>query len=433
MPSLAIPLRPLRHLVIAAITLSGCAAPVAMTTIAPSTLRPIAVLADSAQVVGIASIRTALIPGTNIGGHHDGLLQIRQSTYYAQGVVSEQMEGAYRAVLEEELRSAGYPTLKSSGTSVFGEEVDESWKAQLLVGGTITSATLNSYAPLAGNKTEASCTVRWEILDRRTRLVTYTATTVGTAISPGVNIDAVVGALRGSFRELLADRRLVVALSRKNAEPQAVPNPPRTISIVRQSVALTSATTADLVRRAAPCVVAIRSPQGHGSGIVIDPSGLILTNYHVVEGSAALTVRLFDGSERNAQVVSVAAESDVALLQTEVPIEGCNGLQLRLDSGATVGEDVIAVGAPLSLVLSHTVSKGIVSGVRSVEGRHLIQTDVAINPGNSGGPLIDSTGRVIGIVSMKLSASGIEGLGFAIPIGEALTALRVLVQDSKTR
>lgn len=101
------------------------------------------------------------------------------------------------------------------------------------------------------------------------------------------------------------------------------------------------------------------------------------------------------------------------------------GLPLRLDSGAIVGEDVIAIGAPFDAGLSHSVSKGIVSGIRSIDGKKVIQTDVAINPGNSGGPLIDSHGQVIGIVTWKVSGAGIEGLGFAVPISEAFRSLNI--------
>jgi len=430
---MTLPKAPVKILaLIVVLAISGCAAPVSMTTIARSTHQPIAVVLDSVQVIGVASIRSALTPGSELGGHYDGLLHIRKETYFAQGVISDAMESAYKRTVEEELRTAGYPTPKSAGTSVFGEEADESWKAQFLVGGTITQAHLDTYAPLAGNKTEASCTVRWEVLDRRSRQVVYTATTSGSALSPGVNADALSGALRSSFREVLADPHLVAAVSSRSVTPPTGAEHATKITITPVDAAVTPLNTEDLVRITAPCVVAIRSSRGHGSGLALDPAGIILTSYHVVEGDAALSVMLYDGSERNAQVIAVAAESDVAILKVEGAIDGCGGLSLRLDSGADVGEDVIAVGAPLSLALSHTVSKGIVSALRSVEGRHLIQTDVAVNPGNSGGPLIDSRGRVIGIVSMKLSASGIEGLGFAIPIGEALTALGVTVQTPQS-
>ncbi len=158
---------------------------------------------------------------------------------------------------------------------------------------------------------------------------------------------------------------------------------------------------------------------GQGSGFIIHPSGLFLTNNHVVEGAESVKVRLMDERELDAEVVGVDPQTDVALMRIK------NGKKLPTlvlgDSDTVhVGEHVLAVGNPLGL--SHTVTAGIVSALGrknlSPGGKDVftdfIQTDASINPGNSGGPLISLRGEVIGI-NTAVNRQG-QGIGFAIPI-----------------
>jgi serine protease Do len=165
---------------------------------------------------------------------------------------------------------------------------------------------------------------------------------------------------------------------------------------------------------------------GVGSGVVLTADGYILTNKHVVAGSQSLTVELADGRQFSADVVTESSEGDLALIKI-----GATGLSPAVigDSGALeVGETVIAIGSPLG-TFTETVTRGILSATgRTITVRDeatgrpqtlsgLLQTDAAINPGNSGGPLLDATGKVIGI-NTAISAQA-EGLGFAIPISAA--------------
>jgi serine protease Do len=161
--------------------------------------------------------------------------------------------------------------------------------------------------------------------------------------------------------------------------------------------------------------------QGAGSGFIISPDGLILTNNHVVENADKITVKLADKREFTAKVVGTDPQSDVALIK----IEGSNLPMLPLgDSNELeVGEWVIAIGSPFELSQSVTV------GVVSAKGRNkigindyenFIQTDAAINPGNSGGPLLNIKGQAVGINTAIFSRSGgYMGIGFAIPINMA--------------
>jgi S1-C subfamily serine protease len=162
-----------------------------------------------------------------------------------------------------------------------------------------------------------------------------------------------------------------------------------------------------------------------GSGFVIDESGDILTNAHVVEGATKVTVDL--GSKTyDAKIVGRDTSSDVALLKIGADKKALHPLALGNSSQLQVGDPVVAIGNPFGL--DRTVTTGIVSALqRKIEApngfsiEHVIQTDAAINPGNSGGPLIDGRGRVIGINSQIATAGGGGniGIGFAIPVNTA--------------
>lgn len=158
---------------------------------------------------------------------------------------------------------------------------------------------------------------------------------------------------------------------------------------------------------------------GQGSGFIIHPSGLFLTNNHVVEGAETIKVRLLDNRELDAEVVGIDEQTDIALMKIRADAT-FPAVPLGDSDGVHVGEHVLAIGNPLGL--SHTVTSGIVSALGrrnlSPSGRDVfgdfIQTDASINPGNSGGPLISLGGKVIGI-NTAINRQG-QGIGFAIPI-----------------
>ena len=160
---------------------------------------------------------------------------------------------------------------------------------------------------------------------------------------------------------------------------------------------------------------------GMGSGLIIDPAGVILTNNHVVSGGGEITVRLHDGREFKAGKVVSDPKTDLALLR----IKGAGHLQaarLGNSDNVEVGDWVLALGHPFGL--EGTVTAGIVSakgrGIGLAERENFIQTDAAINPGNSGGPLVNLDGEVIGInTAISSSSGGSEGIGFAVPINLA--------------
>ena len=198
--------------------------------------------------------------------------------------------------------------------------------------------------------------------------------------------------------------------------------------------------------RVLPSVVSIETISsdggGSGSGFVISPNGYLLTNNHVIADADAITVLLNDGREFSAKILGRDESYDLAVLKIQAT--GLKALQFGDSDKVQVGDSVIAFGSPLGL--SGTVTQGIISAKNrpvTVGDRNSVtsfisalQTDAAINPGNSGGPLVDSTGAVIGVNSAIAtlgtgSQTGSIGLGFAIPINQALKTADQLIKDGK--
>ncbi len=166
-----------------------------------------------------------------------------------------------------------------------------------------------------------------------------------------------------------------------------------------------------------------------GSGIIWSEDGYIITNQHVIEhaqqyDSAYITILFDDGTEADATLIAADKQTDLALVkvETEAPLPT---ISIGSSSGLVVGQSSIAIGNPLGIEYANSVTVGIISGLdRKVTGENgvstMIQTDAAVNPGNSGGALVDASGKLIGVVSAKISSTEVEGIGFAIPIDDAI-------------
>jgi S1-C subfamily serine protease len=170
---------------------------------------------------------------------------------------------------------------------------------------------------------------------------------------------------------------------------------------------------------------------GQGSGFLIDADGHILTNNHVVDGATSIKVVFKWGDTVDAKVIGTDAIDDLAIVGVDASaVQGITPLQLGDSTTVKIGQMAIAIGTPYGLYDSCTV--GIISGLnRSVSGGNLmgmLQTDASINPGNSGGPLLDVNGTVIGInTAIESTATGANGIGFAVPSNVAKMALPDLV------
>jgi S1-C subfamily serine protease len=178
-------------------------------------------------------------------------------------------------------------------------------------------------------------------------------------------------------------------------------------------------------------------PQGTGSGFVWDQDGHIVTNFHVVQLGDRASVTLNDNSTYPATIVGTAPDKDIAVLHIDAPPQKLLPLPIGQSSTLKVGQKVLAIGNPFGL--DQTLTTGVVSGlgreIKSITQRSIfdvIQTDASINPGNSGGPLLDSSGRLIGINTAIYSPSGANaGIGFAVPVDTVNSIVPQLLKFGK--
>lgn len=242
-------------------------------------------------------------------------------------------------------------------------------------------------------------------------------------------VAAVIGALivgAVALNSLQTGDDPTTTTERPENEAEAPDGPVLTI---QQAVALTE-----------PSVVGVEVPGGQGSGVIIWPNNLIVTNFHVISGGRAgaeatdarlpdrVTVITADDRRLTAQVVATDARADLAILET-VTETGLGGVRLSdgPDAGLVQGDTVFAIGTPFGL--QNTVTSGIVSAVGRVnpDGIPTIQTDAPINPGNSGGGLFDLKGRLVGIpTSIGSPIPGNVGIGFAVPANRVAKLLEKL-------
>lgn len=176
---------------------------------------------------------------------------------------------------------------------------------------------------------------------------------------------------------------------------------------------------------------------GAGSGFIWDAAGHVVTNFHVVQGADQILVRLGSGQPIRATLVGAAPDHDLAVLRLANPPTGLRTLPVGSSADLEVGQSVFAIGNPFGL--DRSLSSGIVSALnrrletdsgREIQG--VIQTDAAINPGNSGGPLLDSAGRLIGVNTAIVSATGnYAGIGFAVPVDVVNRVVPQLIRDGR--
>ena len=180
-------------------------------------------------------------------------------------------------------------------------------------------------------------------------------------------------------------------------------------------------------------------PRGTGSGFVWDTKGHIITNYHVIQGADRAQVTLSDRKTYQAELIGIAPEKDLAVLKIDAPVSVLIPIPVGRSNNLQVGQSVFAIGNPFGL--DQTLTTGIVSAlgreIESVSGapiRDVIQTDAAINPGNSGGPLLDSSGRLIGVNTAIYSPSGASaGIGFSIPVDAVSWVIPELIAYGKIK
>lgn len=233
-------------------------------------------------------------------------------------------------------------------------------------------------------------------------------------------------------------------------------NPLKSGDLLKAALIGDGTSVAPIAQKAGPAVVGIRAtirtslehffgPEAEqsrveGSGVILDSNGYIMTNYHVVQDAdprndsrQSVTLEVFLSDKRQAKAKFVGGDPLNDLAVIKIDLKNLPVAELGDSSKLQVGALAVAIGNPLGLEFAGSVTTGVISALNrtvSIEDRtlNLIQTDAAINPGNSGGALVDSEGKVIGINTVKISVSGVEGLGFAIPINTAKPIVAQLIK-----
>lgn len=263
------------------------------------------------------------------------------------------------------------------------------------------------------NRPSAQCevAVRWKLREVATGAARYTVLTRGL----GPDVEA---ATRDAVLRLLGREAFVTAAEAGAAAPAE----PVT---VRRCAAVAQALPGGM-KAALAGTVFVEHGGGTGSGVVLSADGFVLTAAHVVAGAGPVKVRTQNGTSVEAEVVALDPRQDVALVR----MPGSEWVCLpTARAPADVGTELYAVGSPLGEALEFSVSKGIVSGARRVGDVRFLQTDASLNPGNSGGPLIAMDGTVVAVVSWKVAAEGLEGLGFGVPVDAAAAKLAITWAD----
>ncbi len=205
----------------------------------------------------------------------------------------------------------------------------------------------------------------------------------------------------------------------------------QTIQLYREAVPSVVYITTSAVKRAGFRTNLKSIPRGTGSGFLWDDQGHVVTNYHVLKGADRARVTLSDQSTWEAEAVGAALDKDIVVVRIKAPAEKLRAIPIGESRDLQVGQNVYAIGNPFGF--DTTLTTGVISGLgREIESdsghpiQGVIQTDAAINPGNSGGPLLDSSGRLIGVNTAIYSPSGAyAGIGFAVP---AHTVARIVPQ-----
>jgi serine protease Do len=357
------------------------------------------------------------IYGVQENGPYTSLLK------WTSGRVQEQTS-QYKRIFDEELQHAGFTG--DGSESVF---TDDGSAADLKVGvfiddleGRFCLNCPNLFSH--GAPATVVMTARWEVYSSLERKVVAKVTTSGGAdYKTKLDSDflpAVYEGFRENVRQLLANPEFrKLATSERSLTP--APAASSGAAPAQASLKLVAAKGAPPVSQASKSVAVIFANDGSGSGFLVSDEGYLITNQHVVGVSKYVKLKWTDGTETVGEVLRGDARRDVALIKADPG--GRPALGLR-PGPVQQGETVFAIGSPLGEAFQNTMSKGIVSATRTDGGLTYIQSDVMINHGSSGGPLLDDTGKVIGMtVSGRFAGAAPVGLNFFIPIDDALRTL----------
>ncbi len=361
--------------------------------------------------------------GTPIGKVTGGWLHV---TFRSLRANPGDADKACVQVGREELRKAHYSTPDASN-ALFGEHQMEKIRYQL--GADITFLQMDLHVQPGWIKatltSKGTISVTWQVFDTRADKVVFTLKTTTSyqdqsTSDGGVNPE--LGMFRKAFRELLAQKEFAAFMSPDSPEPVGNVGKLPVIKVA-PGTAVPSLALPDGFGQVLDSFITLEPGQVLGSAFLISPDGYALTAAHVVSGLKTVPARLHSGIVLDAEVVRINDESDVALIK--LPGSSFKALAPAAPGEPPIGSDVFVVGNPRMKELNASVSKGVVSGNRLISGHKYLQTDAAANPGSSGGPVLDRKGTILGVISWKFAGAELQGLAFAVPLGDALSSLNV--------
>jgi len=329
-----------------------------------------------------------------------------------------EMERAGHSVITPGEDNLFDPDAASADYQVAAVIVDEHVNGCISKGGPLTSTNRGDV------RGQSDMKVDWQIYSPvQKQVVAHVSTSASAKLEnsvPGGEQRLVVESFAGNVRELASnfDFRAAVSGTRRPGGKDVLSAGKQDKIVLAGSLKAAKRPVADAVGS----VVTVLTGSGSGSGDLVSSDGYMLTNAHVVSDEKQVRVRWSDGIETVADVVRVAKDRDIALIKTSSRDRD----PLPIKRGAvTPGARVYAIGSPLGKAYQGTVSSGVVSATRTIEGLRYIQSDVSITHGSSGGALLDENGSVIGIAVSGVEVGGPVGINFFIPIGDAMDFLNL--------
>jgi len=361
-------------------------------------------------------------------------LTLRTGSLCISGTITQAWTGGrepqdlplYSTAFKTELERAGYKVITPGEDNLFDAEAAS---ADLQAAAVITDeridgciSTGNMFLSRGDVRGDSTMKIDWQIYSPIQKQVVARVSTGATAkldkSEPGGVARLISGSFASNVRELAASADFRAALNAPKALTKGFVMPGQQSKIVLAGSLKAGSRRID---DAVGSVVTILTGTGSGSGFLVSEDGHVLTNAHVVGDDKEVRVRWSDGIEALAQVVRVAKERDVAIIKTNARDRRPLGLKRGM---ASPGQRVYAIGSPRGKEFQGTVSSGVVSADRVINGLRYIQSDVSISPGSSGGALLDETGSVMGIaVLFYLNQDRPAGLNMFVPIGDAMDFL----------
>ncbi len=357
-----------------------------------------------------------------VGTEHTGVFCSNPVEAHYWPKLGEWLRGTTREEFMKKALKLGYPK-HQAGESAFEEKLGS--EADFRAGVTILDIKYNRCGTSNDKNLKGSAYVKmkWELFSVLRQKVVYAKVIDATSDNSngsGLSTDDFFrNMMEAEVTNVLADPDLVATFETGGPSAAAQSNQ-AALALKSSAPAKVDVPTASVSLQSA--VVTIESGLGSGSGFFISDDGYLLTNEHVVGGAKFVKIKTLTGKSMIGEVMRIDSIRDVALIKTEGA--GMPVLAIR-KTVPNVGEAVYAIGSPFGEKLAGTLTQGVLSSRRTLEGVTFLQSDVSINHGNSGGPLIDASGEVIGIAQIMVGKSG--GINLFIPIDEALEKLGVTV------